>query len=189
MKHLLLILLVMLLTLPMVSCNDTSGPEATQNNQSNQTDDKDEDRRQIVKFTLVKAVEYGDCDGWKCEATSDSGSDFEGYVYVQVEGLSRHELWDVGWGNASGTKTLNKSKEYNIPKGTKITLFSEGLYESDNWTNKDEGISEFSKEFYYPIKDYDDMTFDCLHGTWGSGCYCCITFHFKIEAEFIDPEE
>lgn len=182
-------LLVSMLVLPMVSCNDSSGPETTQNNQNNPIDDKEEDRNQTVKFTLVKAVEYGDCDGWKCEATSESGSDFRGDVYVQVEGQTKHKLWDVSWDNASGTKTLNKSIEYVIPKGTKVTIFSEGLYESDNWTNSDEGISEFTKDLYYPIKNYDDLTFDCLHGTWGSGCYCCITFHWKIEAEFINPEE
>ena len=183
MKHLWWILLVLVWVLPMVSCEDTSGPETTQNNQK---DDTDEDRDQKVTFTLVKAVEYGDCDSWACEAWSDAGSEFRGDVYVQVEGLTKYKLWDVSWNNARGTKTLNKSIEYNIPKDTKITIWSEGLIDHDD-VSGNEGISDFKKEFYYPIKSYDDLTFDCLHGTYGSGCYCCITFHWKIEAEFIDP--
>ena len=186
MKHLWWILLVLVWVLPMVSCEDTSGPETTQNNQK---DDTDEDRDQKVTFTLVKAVEYGDCDGWKCEATSTSGSDFKGDVYVQLDDQSKVTLWDVSWNDASGTKTLNKTKTFIVKKGQKVTAWSSGLKDSDNWTNKDEDISEFKKEFYYPIKSYDDLTFDCIHGTWGSGCYCCITFHWKIEAEFIDPVE
>lgn len=169
------------LVLPTVSCDDTTAPKPAPASQP------DPNRDQTVTFTLTIVRSWGNCDDTDCEVSGSGGNDFHGDVYLQLENQTKIKIWDVDWENASGTKTLNKTQSFTVKKGQKVTAFSEGLREDDS-VSGDEGLSNFSKVFYHPIKNYTDLRFDCIHGNPNSSgsCYCCLELYWTIEAKYVD---
>jgi len=178
----LIVIVLIMLVLPTVSCDDTTAPNPPPASQP------DPNRDQIVTFTLTSVKSWGNCDDTDCEACPGcGGNDFHGDVYLQLDDQTKVTIWDVDWGNASGTKELNKTYSFTVKKSQKVTAFSEGLREDDS-TSGDEELSNFSKDFYHPIKNYTDLRFDCIHGNpnSSSSCYCCLELYWTIEAEYVD---
>jgi hypothetical protein len=169
------------LVLPTGSCNDTTAPNPAPVAQP------DPNRDQIVTFKLTSAKSHGNCDDLDCEVSGSGGNDFHGDVYVQLDESTKIKIWDVDWENASGTKELNKTHSFTVKKGQKVTAFSEGLREDDS-LSRDEGLSDFSKVFFHPIKNYTDLRFDCIHGdpNNSNSCYCCLELYWTIEAKYVD---
>lgn len=154
--------------------------------ESTKPDPASPEKDQSVTFTLTKMDALGDCDQWDCEATAGSGkSDFKGTVKLKPS-AGTEQTYSVDWGNAGGTKEVGKSFTFTVKKGGSVSLSTSGLRDEDPTSGDEELSGDMKKTFYYPIKNYADLSFDCHHHEPSDKCYCALRFHWNVSAAYVD---